>query len=85
MIQVVNTGNQTVDMSFSLDSSYTRVNATAIQNNNFNAYNTVEDQTAVYPQAVNGSGLPAQTSGNSNGTWSWTVPKFSITVLQFDN
>lgn len=82
MRQLINTGNQTVDFALTLDASYTQVNATTLQNNDPNAFNYVYNQTEVVPRAVNASQLPQQTS-SSNGTWTWTVPMFSITVLQF--
>lgn len=81
--QLINTGNQTVDFALTLDGSYTSVNATTLQTSNPNAFNYVNNQTEVYPAVVNETSLPQQAS-SENGTWTWNVPVFSITVFQFN-
>ncbi|GFZ49473.1 hypothetical protein JCM24511_07593 [Saitozyma sp. JCM 24511] len=82
-LKVINIGNQTVPLDVSFDASYTKVNGTILRNDDPNAFNWINNQTAVVPQALgtNASALP---SVGSNGTFTWTVPTWSITVLQFD-
>lgn len=80
-IKVINTGNQTVPLTITLDDqSYQKVNATTLQNDNPNAFNTVEQQNAVGPRALLDGNLPVL--GPSGFTW--TAPAFSSTVIQFD-
>lgn len=79
--QIVNTGNQTVPLTVELDdSSYRRVNATMLQSDDPNAYNRVESPEAVKPRSLGESELPVL--GGSGFTWN--VPVFSSTVIQFD-
>jgi alpha-N-arabinofuranosidase len=80
-IKVINTGNQTVPLTITLDDqSYQKVNATTLQNDDPNAFNTVEHQNAVGPRSLSDGNLPVL--GPSGFTW--TVPVFSSTVIQFD-
>jgi hypothetical protein len=130
----VNTGNQTVPLTITFDTTYSSVNGTTLQTDNPNAFNYINNQTAVVPRKLKSTDLPTKggassstgshsrsstrsgsmTSGSANGqglatstataatetptgmrrrqsgmsgggmTWSWTVPVFSSTVLQFD-
>jgi hypothetical protein len=81
--QVINIGNKTVPLDISFDASYTKVNGTILRNDDPNAFNWINNQTAVVPQAL-GANASALSSVGSNGTFTWTVPTWSITVLQFD-
>jgi alpha-N-arabinofuranosidase len=79
--KIINTGNQTVPLTITLDDqSYQKVNATTLQNDDPNAFNTVEQQDAVVPKALAEGQLPVR--GPLGFTW--TVPVFSSTVVQFD-
>jgi alpha-N-arabinofuranosidase len=62
------------------DQAYQKVNATMLQNDDPNAFNTAEQQDAVVPRALSDGSLPVL--GPSGFTW--TVPVFSSTVIQFD-
>ncbi|KAI9814218.1 MAG: hypothetical protein M1827_003384 [Pycnora praestabilis] len=79
-LKVINSGNNTVPLSVQLDQPYTNVNGTIITNPDPNAYNYRNNQTAIIPTPLSLS-LATQ-SGGMNFTWD--VPGFSITVLQFD-
>ena len=80
-IKIVNTGNQTVPLTIALDDqAYQKVNATTLQNDDPNAFNTVEQQDAVVPKALTDGQLPIRGSMG----FTWTVPVFSSTVIQFD-
>jgi len=133
-LKIVNTGNQTVPLTLSFDTTYSSVNGTMLQSDDPNAFNFIYNQTSVIPRMMNGTDLPSMSSGsNSTGNttssmsspmssmtsmpissangegaqsyvssstaaakrmvqrqssgsmyWSWTVPVFSSTVLQFD-
>ncbi|KAI9806545.1 MAG: hypothetical protein M1833_003732 [Piccolia ochrophora] len=78
-LKVVNAGNLTVPLDVDLDSPYNNVNGT-ILTGELNDYNYKNNQTAVVPRPVNYTG---ETS-NSDGVFSWEVPPYSLTVLQFD-
>jgi len=62
------------------DQSYQKVNATTLQSDDPNAFNTVEQQAAVVPKALTDGQLPIRGSMG----FTWTVPVFSSTVIQFD-
>jgi len=62
------------------DGSYQNVNATTLQNDDPNAFNTVEGQSDVMPRVLKGGDLPVFASSE----FKWTVPVFSSTVIQFD-
>lgn len=84
--QIINSGNTTLPLTVSLDTAYKGVNGTMLQSDDPNAFNYVNNQTAVVPHPLNltagsGYGLP---NDNKNGSFMWQVPKFSITVLQFN-
>ncbi|THV87228.1 glycoside hydrolase [Aureobasidium pullulans] len=80
-LKVINTLNSTVPLSVNIPSAYSGVNGTSITASDLNSYNYVGNKTEVVPR-------PAEvesTASSANGSaWSWDVPKFSITVLQFD-
>lgn len=80
-VKVINSANFTVPLSVDLGAKWSSVNGTMIQNDNLHAYNSVDDKEAVVPRPLNLTSAP---SSYGNGSFSWTVPKFSITVLQFD-
>lgn len=79
-LKMVNSGNMTVPLTLNLDATYTGVNGTILTDPDLNAFNFRNNQTAVVPVPV--TGLPAMGSGAKN--FSWDVPAYSITVLQFD-
>ncbi|KAF2087112.1 glycoside hydrolase family 51 protein [Saccharata proteae CBS 121410] len=76
-VKVINTGNQTVPLTVSFDTAFSSVSGTIITADDPNAFNSVDDQTAVVPRPLN------LTAGGGNGSFVWGVPGNSITVLQF--
>ncbi|THW31256.1 glycoside hydrolase [Aureobasidium pullulans] len=80
-LKVINTLNSTVPLSVSIPSAYSGVNGTSITASDLNSYNYVGNKTEVVPRPAD----VESTASSANGSaWSWDVPKFSITVLQFD-
>ena len=64
------------------------MNGTILTANDLNAYNYVGNETEVVPVPLVLDDTVAKAATNAtNGTgyaWTWDVPWFSITVLQFD-
>jgi alpha-L-arabinofuranosidase len=80
-LKVINTSNQTVPLTITLDdNSYRKLNATTLQNDNPNAFNTADEPDAVAPRVLTGPDLPVLGSSG----FQWTVPMFSSTVIQVD-
>lgn len=78
-LKVINTLNASVPLSVDITTTCSGVNGTMITADSLDAHNTIENPNAVTPKSFT---LDANQSGN--GTFSWDVPKWSITVLQFD-
>lgn len=70
-------------LSVMIDAAYSKVNGTIMQNDDINGFNFVNNRTAIMPRPLgaNGTEVPAI---SSDGSFIWTVPIHSITVLQFD-
>ena len=78
-LKVVNTLNATVPLQVDLDVGFATINGTIITNTNVSKGNDINDQQFVVPKPVK---LPSN-SVCASGSFFWTVPAFSITVLQF--
>ncbi|KAL9595196.1 MAG: hypothetical protein Q9219_006590 [cf. Caloplaca sp. 3 TL-2023] len=79
-LKVINTLNITVPLRVDLDVGFSGVNGTIITDQNVSRYNYVGEPDAVVPRPVELSGSEVM----GNGSFEWSVPAFSITVLQFD-
>lgn len=81
--KVVNSGNASIPLSLSMmDAAYTSVNGTILTSTNLLAFNYLGNQTAVVPVPIaNLSGPPA---GTASSVFNWSVPAYSINVIQFD-
>jgi len=83
--KIINAGNTTQTLGLGFDTPYTHVNGTILKPptpGDLNAFNYRNNATAVVPQPL--------TFTTSLGTWAanstkfnWTVPAYSIAVLQF--
>jgi len=71
-LKIVNTGNKTVSLDLNFDASYTSVNGTMLQSDNPNAFNFVNNQTAVIPRMINGTALPQMSNNTSASSSSMT-------------
>jgi alpha-N-arabinofuranosidase len=80
-LKVVNSGNQTVPLSVDIDATYFSVNGTILTNPDLQGFNYFNNQTAIVPRPIEGL-MSNSTSGN--GTFQWSVPAYSVSVLQFD-
>jgi len=78
-LKVINSGNTTVPLDVVIDAAYSGVNGTIITYPDLNGYNYLNNQTAIVPKPIEGL-----SSHSGNGSFEWDVPKFSISVLQFD-
>jgi len=78
-LKVVNSGNSSVPLTVGLEQAYSGVNGTIITADDPNAFNFRNNQTAVVPVPLDLSG-----STSSDTSFSWSVPSWSITVLQFN-
>ena len=87
-VKVINILNDTVPLTINLGQSYIGVNGTILTAADLNSYNYIYNQTEVVPKPLNvsgsGSSGPAGYGGGNNGSFNWEVPRFSLTVLQFD-
>ena len=89
--KVVNAGGTTQRLDLALDVAYSRVNGTILEAprpGDLNAFNYFSNQTAIVPKAIAGlEGFGLQGSGGDNCSateFSWRVPPYSVSVLQFD-
>ena len=69
-----------IPISANLDVRARAANGTTLTNTDINAFNSLDDQVAIAPKALD---LPKDvlTDGRS---FKWLVPAYSINVLQFD-
>jgi len=78
-LKVTNTLNQSIPLTVTLDAAFKSVNGTILTAVDLNSFNFIQNQTEVVPAPIN------FTAGYSGaGDWTWSVPKFSVSVLQFD-
>lgn len=87
--KIVNAGNTTQTLALRLDVAYSNVNGTILEPptpGDLNAFNYFNNKTAIVPKAISG----LEGFGINHGGWTgdhvfnWTVPAYSINVLQFD-
>lgn len=78
-LKVINTLNASVPLGVDVTQAFCNVNGTILTARDLNSYNYVGNATEVVPRAADVGAV----AGNGSD-WSWDVPKFSITVLQFD-
>lgn len=79
-LKVINTMNASIPLSVDLTSPYHGVNGTTLTAGSLDAYNDIANPNNVIPRPIQ---LPPSGYGNGNGTFQWSVPKWSINVLQF--
>jgi alpha-N-arabinofuranosidase len=78
--QVINTGNSSLPLTVNLDRTYTTVNGTILTAPELYDSNTLNHSSIVVPKAVEASWREIQTTTKLI----WDVPKWSITILQFN-
>jgi len=78
-LKVTNTLNQSIPLTVGLDAAFKSVNGTILTAADLNSYNYINNQTEVVPAPINFNG-----SYSGAGDFKWSVPKFSVSVLQFD-
>ena len=95
---MVNAGNASVPLATNFDTAYKSVNGTIMvstetgdwtrritdvgqTNENVNGFNYRNNATAIVPMPAS---IPASAMAANGSSFSWDVPAFSITVLQFD-
>jgi len=85
-LKVVNTLNQSVPLTVEFDAAFTAVNGTIIQADDLNSYNYIDNKTQVVPLPIAGLSAGNGSAGGYAGSsaFQWEVPKFSLSVLQFD-
>lgn len=92
-LKIINTLNASVPLTVDITQSFTTVNGTILTAVDLNSYNYVNNQTEVIPvplqlnsttPSAGNATAPYGNSSSSGSEWSWDVPKFSITVLQFN-
>ncbi|KAF2431603.1 glycoside hydrolase [Tothia fuscella] len=81
-VKVINAGAATVPLTVNIDSGYSGVNGTILTSNDIDDFNFFGNKTVVVPKPL--VGLDADGLGTVNGTFKWDVPRWSITVLQFN-
>jgi alpha-N-arabinofuranosidase len=70
-----------VPLEVTLESKWKSVNGTIITHPDPNGFNYKNNQTAIVPEALK---LGGASKPPKKGAWTWSVPAYSITVLQFD-
>ncbi|GAB7352128.1 hypothetical protein MBLNU459_g2621t2 [Dothideomycetes sp. NU459] len=91
-LKVINTLNASVPLTVDITQSFTSVNGTILTAVDLNSYNYINNQTEVVPVPLQlnsttpspGNGTASYGNSTGGSEWSWDVPKFSITVLQFN-
>lgn len=77
-LKVVNAGNTSEPLDVRLDVGYRSVNGTTMH------ADTVDQETSILPQAIQHLQESNLGSWIREGNFSWTVPPWSVNVLQFD-
>ena len=80
--KIINTGNATVPITVNLDRPYTGVNGTILSGPDVHSFNSMQDKMAVSPKPLKDNWKATKTL--VNGTLEWHIPKWSITVVQFN-
>ncbi|KAL1982903.1 hypothetical protein VTN96DRAFT_755 [Rasamsonia emersonii] len=77
--KIVNSGNSSIPLTINLDQAYKGVNGTILTHPNLYGFNYLNNQTAIVPVPAN-----ITSPSKSQNRFDWDVPKYSVTVLQFD-
>ncbi|OWP02904.1 hypothetical protein B2J93_3484 [Marssonina coronariae] len=81
-LKVININSTLIPLTVELETSWSSVNGTILSSEDPNGYNYKNNATAIIPRPLNlTSTKPA---GDGNGSWTWDVPAYSVTVLQFN-
>ncbi|KAK3066493.1 hypothetical protein LTR53_017133, partial [Teratosphaeriaceae sp. CCFEE 6253] len=78
-LKVINTLGEAIPLTVDITQSYKAVNGTILTAADLNSYNYVYNQTEVVPKPLDLSGAEC-----GNASFQWDVPRWSLTVLQFD-
>lgn len=79
-LKVINIAAEPQPLSVALEAAWSAVNGTIITDNDPNGFNYKDNQTAIVPVPLN----LTSTSRAVGQAWNWTVPAYSINVLQFN-
>lgn len=71
-------------LTVNIPQPYHSVNGTILTGADLNSYNYVYNQTEVVPKPLNLTNAPSAYGTGYNSSFKWDVPRFSLTVLQFD-
>ena len=82
---MINILGDSVPLTVNIPQPYHSVNGTILTAADLNSYNYVYNQTEVVPKPLNlTSAPPAYGRHDGKTSFQWDVPRFSLTVLQFD-
>jgi len=81
-LKVINTLGTSVPLTVNIPQPYHSVNGTILTGADLNSYNYIYNQTEVVPKPLNLTNAPSTYGGNAS--FQWSVPRYSLTVLQFD-
>jgi alpha-N-arabinofuranosidase len=86
IIRVINAGASSVPLTVNLDAEYTTVNGTILTANDVNAFNFIDNPHGISPKRLEGmsSLVQGKEQNGSRRSLKWDVPRWSITVLQFN-
>ncbi|KAI9051279.1 hypothetical protein LZ554_005380 [Drepanopeziza brunnea f. sp. 'monogermtubi'] len=79
-LKVININSTVVPLTVDLETSWTSINGTIMSNADPNGFNYKDNATAITPLPLN---LTSKAPGG-DGSWTWNVPAYSVTVLQFN-
>ncbi|KAL3425240.1 alpha-N-arabinofuranosidase A [Phlyctema vagabunda] len=79
ILKVINIANTSISLTVELETAWSSVNGTIITGPDPNGFNYRNNQTAIVPIPLN---LTSSTP-SVDGEWTWNVPSYSITVLEF--
>ncbi|TKA74779.1 hypothetical protein B0A55_03848 [Friedmanniomyces simplex] len=82
-LKVINILGDSIPLTVNIPQPYHSVNGTILTAADLNSYNYIYNQTEVIPKPLNIS-TPAPAAYGGNASFQWDVPRFSLTVLQFD-
>ncbi|KAK5733513.1 hypothetical protein LTR17_009630 [Elasticomyces elasticus] len=82
-LKVINILGDSVPLSVNIPEAYSSVNGTILTAADLNSYNYIYNQTEVVPKPLNIS-TSAPAGYGEDAVFKWDVPRWSVTVLQFD-
>jgi alpha-N-arabinofuranosidase len=80
--KVINSGAKPVPLTINFDTRYARVNATILTARDVHDFNRLNARSSVAPREV--EALDPEGYAATNGTLKWDVPRWSITVFEFN-